>query len=187
MWRLLIAEDEVILALAMRAQLEQRGMEIVGLATNGREVLAQCQAARPDVVLMDVRMPETDGVEGTRLIMQHCPTCVIMVTAFADEGTRARAEAAGAMGFLTKPIQALGVLEEMPRARSRFAEFEAIRVESQDLEEALRTRALVEEAKRVLVAAGAPPEVSFQALRERAERGGEPLRSAAEAVIAGAA
>jgi AmiR/NasT family two-component response regulator len=135
--RVLIAEDELILAYAMRGQLEQRGVEVVGFATNGKTVLDHCLAHRPDVILMDVRMPEVDGIEGTRLIMEHCPTCVIIITAFADAQTRARAEAAGAMGFLSKPIQAGGVLEEAPRARARYAEFQALRAEVGDLQEAL--------------------------------------------------
>ena len=183
--RVLIAEDELILAYAMRGQLERRGVEVVGLAPNGKAVLERCQELHPDVILMDVRMPETDGIDGTRLIMQHCPTCVIVVTAYTDEETRARAEAVGAMGFLSKPIQAAGVLEEAPKAQARFAEFETIRAESRDLEEALQTRTLVEAAKRVLVGSGLAPEAAFQALKESSENAGVSLRAAAESVADG--
>ncbi len=181
--RVLIAEDELLLAYAMRGQLQQRGVEVVGIASNGKAVFEYCQELHPDVVLMDVRMPETDGIEGTRLIMERCPACVIMVTAFADEETRAKAEAAGAMGFLSKPVQAGGVLEEVPKACARFAEFEAIRAESQDVEEALATRAVVEAAKRTLIANGTAPEAAFQALQQSAQQVGVSLRTAAEKVI----
>ncbi len=181
--RLLIAEDELVLAIAMRGQLQQWGVDVVGLAANGRALFEQCQALCPDVILMDVRMPETDGIEGTRLVMQHCPTCVIIVTAFADEETRAKAEAVGAMGFLSKPVQAMGVMEEVPRARARFAEFEVIRAESADLQEALAGRAVVEAAKRAFVLSGTAPQVAFQALRQSAQAAGVSLRAMAESVI----
>jgi two-component system, response regulator PdtaR len=186
MLRVLIAEDEFILAYAMRGQLEQRGVEVVGLATNGQAVCEQCQEKRPDVVLMDVRMPHTDGIEGTRLVMQHCPTCVIVITAFADEETRAQAEAVGAMGFLSKPIQVAGVMQEIPNARARFAEFEAIRAEESDVAAALAARELVEAAKARLVDAGlAEPGTAFTVLTERARASEATLRAAATHVIEG--
>ncbi len=185
--RVLIAEDELILAFAMRGQLEQRGVEVVGLATNGKTAFLHCQEFRPDVILMDVRMPGVDGIEATRLIMQHCPACVIVITAFADEETRAKAAAAGAMGFLSKPIQAAGVLEEIPKARARFAEFQSLREEARDLEEALVTRARVEIAKQALIKKGTSPETAFQMLKEAAATAGIPLRAMAERVISRAA
>ncbi len=187
MLRVLIAEDELILAYVMRGQLEQRGIEVVGLTASGRATLEQCHQARPDVVLMDVRMPETDGIEGTRLIMQDCPTCVIVVTAYSDEQTMAKAEAAGAMGFLSKPIQAAAVLEAIPQAQARFAEFEAIQAEARDLAEALETRMTVERAKAMLVARGeANMANAFQSLRQRAAESGVTLREMAEGLLRGA-
>ncbi|MFB3879695.1 MAG: ANTAR domain-containing response regulator [Armatimonadota bacterium] len=185
MLKVLIAEDELILAYAMRGQLQQRGVEVVGLAANGRAAVERCQAVRPDVVLMDVRMPETDGIEATRRVMERCPTCVIIVTAFGDEETMARAEAAGAMGFLSKPIQAAGVLEAVPKARARFAEFRAIRAASRDLEEALAARCEIEAAKRVLVENGVSPETAFEVLRESARKAGASLGAMARRVVGG--
>jgi AmiR/NasT family two-component response regulator len=178
--RVLIAEDELILAHVMRSQLQRRGVEVVGVATNGRTVVEQCRELHPEVVLMDVHMPETDGLEATRLIMENCPTCVIIVTAYADEETVTKAEAVGAMGFLSKPVQAVGVLEEVPRACARFDEFAAIRAESPDLEEALRTRSLVEAAKRALVDDGVAPETAFHGLQGSATAAGLSLRTMAE-------
>ncbi len=182
MLRVLIAEDELILAYAMRGQLEQRGIEVVGLAGNGRAAIEQCLLTRPDVVLMDVRMPQTDGIQATRELMEHCPTCVIMVTAFGDEETMVRAEAAGAMGFLSKPVQAGGVLGAVPKARARFAEFETILAASRDVDEALKTRTVIEAAKRALIESGIAPDAAFQAIEDSARRAGVCLRTAAENV-----
>ena len=135
--RFLIAEDEVVLAFALRMQLEQRGLEVVGVAMDGQTALDQCRRLRPDVVLMDVKMPTMDGLESTRLIMEQCPTCVIIVTAFAEEDCRRQAKAAGAMCFLPKPVQAAGVLKELAAAQARFAEFDALLARSPSAKEAL--------------------------------------------------
>jgi two-component system, response regulator PdtaR len=184
--RVLIAEDEFVLAYAMQGQLEARGVEVVGLARNGRAVYEQCEERRPDVVLMDVRMPETDGIEGTRLVMEHCPTCVIVLTAFADEEVQAQAEAVGAMGFLSKPIQVAGVLEEIPKARARFTEFGLLRAESRDLEEALAMRGLLEAAKEHLLTSGmAEAGGAFAVLMDMAQRSGSSLRAIAARLVGG--
>jgi two-component system, response regulator PdtaR len=182
--RILITEDELILAYALRGQLERRGVEVVGLASNGRVALERCRETRPEVVLMDVRMPEMDGIEATRLIMQNCPTSVIMLTAYADEETRAKAEAAGAMGFLAKPVQATAVIEAITGAQKRFAEFQIIRREAGDLEEALKTRRLVEIAKAMLAGRGEVKiDEAFQSLLERAAKSGATLRATAEKMV----
>jgi AmiR/NasT family two-component response regulator len=181
--RVLIAEDELVLAHVMRVQLQRKGLDVVGLAANGRVAVERCRELNPELVLMDVRMPGTDGVEATRLIMGTCPTCVIIVTAYADDGTVCRAEAAGAMGFLSKPVQAAGVLEEVPKACARFGEFETIRAESPSLEEALATRVLVEAAKRSLIHdRGIAPEDAFGALQRMAKEAGLSLRAIAERI-----
>jgi len=105
-------------------------------------------------------------------------------TAYADEATRVKAEAAGAMGFLAKPVQAEAVLETIPAAQKRFAEFQIILQEAGDLEQALKTRRLVEVAKAMLAGRG---EVSldkaFQSLRERAAKSGATLKLTAEKLI----
>lgn len=112
---------------------------------------------RRDGAWQIIESAERKRTDAARLVIQHRPTCAIVITAYADEETRARAEAVGAMGFLSKPVQAAGVLEEVPRAQARFAELEATRTESRHLDDALHTRALVEAAKRVLIESGSSP------------------------------
>jgi CheY-like chemotaxis protein len=109
--RVVIAEDEVVLAMTLRRQLEARGIDVVGLALNGQVALDLCRETQPDAVLMDLRMPVMDGFEATRRIMAECPTRVIVVTAMDAPGTRSKAEAAGAARFLTKPVNPEAVLE----------------------------------------------------------------------------
>jgi len=184
MLRVLIVEDEILLTFTLRQQLEERGCEVIGTATNGRAAVEACCSVHPDLVLMDIRMPVMDGLEATRLIMEQCPTCVLVLTAYGAPDTALRAEAAGAMGYLTKPVGGHQILESVGSAQARFAEFEAMRGEAGDVEAALATRELVEAAKRVLSARTGEAGSSFQVLQEMAAHRGSSLRAAAEEILA---
>jgi response regulator NasT len=184
MLRVLIAEDGVPLAFALRRQLEKSGWEVVGLAVDGKQAVELCQATRPDVVLMDVGLSVMDGIKATRTIMQECPTCVIIVTAFHGRDITAEAEAAGAMGCLAKPTSASEVLRASASALERFAEFGAIRAESEGLDAALGARPMIEQAKRILVAREhVKLAAAFRALRESAGEAELSLRAMAEKVV----
>lgn len=184
MLRVLIAEDELALAYDLRRQLETSGCQVVGIATDGKQAVELCQAPRPDVVLMDVGMPVMDGTKATRMIMQECPTCVLVLTAFHGREVTAEAEAAGAMGCLAKPTSAPEVLRAAKSALAKFAEFGVIRVESEDLDAALKTRPIVEQAKRILaMRCHVDVAAAFQALRESAAGAGLSLRAMAEDIV----
>ena len=104
MTRVMIADDEFLLCLTLRQQLELREYEVVGVAHDGEKAVALCRETHPDVVLMDLRMPRMDGLEATRLIMAECPTRVLILTALDTADLAAQARAAGAEGSLMKPI-----------------------------------------------------------------------------------
>ncbi len=117
MLRVLIAEDEALLALALRAQLQARGFEVVGVARDGQAALDMWRELRPDAVLMDVRMPPgMDGIEATRRIMAECPTCVVVLSALAERDAIAQAQEAGAKAYLTKPASIEQVVEALGMA-----------------------------------------------------------------------
>lgn len=120
MYRVLIAEDERLVAFVLRKQLEAQGHQVVGIAGNGVEATALCRTQAPDVVLMDIQMPELDGIAATRRIMQDSPTCVVIVSANGSQAMIARAEQAGAMAYLVKPVSDRQLKEALPQARSRF-------------------------------------------------------------------
>jgi response regulator NasT len=103
MHRVLIAEDEVMLAFTLRTQLERSGFEVVGVARTGKEAVEFNRAERPDIILMDIRMPEMDGIEATRRIMAEQPTCIVILSALAEKESVERASKAGAKGYLMKP------------------------------------------------------------------------------------
>jgi response regulator NasT len=101
--RVLVVEDEFVILLTLKVQLEAIGCEVVGTARDADTAVNMARTLRPDVVLMDVGLPEKDGVEATRAIMGECPTKIVLVTAYDDERVD-KAMAAGARVVLTKPI-----------------------------------------------------------------------------------
>jgi len=101
--RVVIAEDEIILGIMLRQQLEDRGLEVAGVAPNGQVAVELCRQHQPDAVLMDIRMPVMDGFEAARVIQEERPTRIVMLTAMAAPDTIARSEACGAAACLMKP------------------------------------------------------------------------------------
>ncbi len=104
--RVFIADDHAVVREGLRTVLERAGVEVVGEAASGRETVAKVTALRPDVVLLDIRMPDGDGLNALEQIKQHCPEVrVIMLTTYANPGYMARAITLGAAGYLTKEAE----------------------------------------------------------------------------------
>ena len=183
--RILIAEDETIIRLDLRALLERAGHEVVGEARDGGEAVALAERLHPDLVVMDVKMPQLDGIEAARRIMAARPVPIVMLTAYAQPELVERAAAAGAFGFLVKPFREPDLLPAIATARSRFAELEAARAEAASLTEALETRKVLERAKGMLMAReGLDEQAAFERLRKASQISGRPMKVIAEALIA---
>jgi DNA-binding response OmpR family regulator len=102
--RVLIVEDEYVVAFSLRAELQRAGHEVVGIAPNGERALEMARQERPDLVLMDLRLPKMDGVTATQKILGETPTAVLLVSAAPDEELEAAVAASGARGYLRKPF-----------------------------------------------------------------------------------
>jgi AmiR/NasT family two-component response regulator len=181
--RMLIADDEPLVALALRAMVESQGYCVVGIADTGAAALDLSRSESPDVVLMDVRMPEMDGIEATRSLMEGCPTCVIMVSGNGQTNTIEQAQAAGAMHYVVKPLIANQMTTVVAKARWRFERFMAIRGAAACFEEALDTWLAVRRAVKALVdRQGMTEDEAFAWLQRTASERGRPLREVAQAV-----
>jgi response regulator NasT len=151
MLRVLIAEDEALLVYSLRRQLEARGCQVVGIAGTGEAAVTLCKSERPEVILMDIRMPQMNGLEATRQIMEECPTCVVMLTANDSDDQVAEAEAAGATAYLVKPVNANQIMPAMEMARRKFEEMVGLHRELHELHETLAASRLIEKAKGLIM------------------------------------
>lgn len=119
--RVLICEDEGLTSLRYRATLRRLGHEVVGSAANGEQVVAAAAQLTPEAILMDIEMPHLNGIEATRRIMESCPTAIIIVSAYSEQETVEAAMAAGASGYLVKPVSDDQIEPALHAARARFA------------------------------------------------------------------
>jgi AmiR/NasT family two-component response regulator len=149
--RILIADDEAIRLITLRTQLATLGMEVVGEATTGREAVALARETAPDLVILDIKMPELDGIEAAREISRARAVPIILLTAYSDQVLIERAAAVGVFAYLVKPVGEEDLLPAILTARTRFAEFQELRKEVATLSEALEARKVIERAKGILM------------------------------------
>ena len=118
--RIVIVEDEGVTQMQLRRTLAHSGLIIAATAINGRDGVEAVLRERPDIVLMDIRMPVMDGVEATRQILAEYAVCIVMLTAFSDEEYREQTYSIGASGYIIKPITSDLLLPMMLKAYQRF-------------------------------------------------------------------
>lgn len=149
--KLLICEDEALTTLRLRTSLTRRGYSVVGEAQDGLEAVSAATRLQPDVILMDIEMPRLDGISATRQIMSVRPTAIVMLTAYCEQDLIDTALAAGASGYLVKPISEAQIDPAIQVALRRFHEVHALQGEVAGLKETLEARKVLERAKGVLM------------------------------------
>ena len=184
--RILVAEDEAIIRLDLAEMLTEAGYEVVGQASNGEQPVALAEELRPDLVIMDVKMPVLDGISAAEQIgaARICP--VVMLTAFSQTELVERARDAGVMAYVVKPFTRADVTPAIDIAVSRWAELKELEAEVADLGERLETRKAVDRAKGVLMAKLKISEGdAFRWIQKTAMDRRMGMREVAEAVVAG--
>ncbi len=182
--RILIAEDETIIRLDLRALLEKAGVEVCAEARDGLEAVELARSEAPDLAIMDVKMPRLDGIEAARRILDDRPIPIVMLTAYGQDELVSRAVEAGVFGYLVKPFRESDLLPAIATARARHEELAALREEAESLAEALAARKVIERAKGLLMAKESlTEEEAFDRLRRASQVSGRPLRVIAEAVV----
>jgi two-component system, response regulator PdtaR len=165
--------------------LERAGFEVVAEARDGREAVVLASQHRPDLAVMDVKMPELDGIEAARQMLEQRQIPIVMLTAFSEAALVGRAVDAGVFGYLVKPFRESDLLPAIEAARARHAELQALRDEAGSLREALEARKLIERAKGLLMEKdGLSEGEAFARLRGASQQTGRSLRDVAEAVCA---
>jgi response regulator NasT len=149
--RVLIAEDEALIRLDLAEMLTEEGYEVVGEAGDGETAVRLAEQTRPDLVILDIKMPIMDGIAAAERIAGNRIAPVVILTAFSQRDLVERARAAGAMAYLVKPFQKSDLVPAIEIAVSRFAEIAALEAEVASLGERLETRKAVERAKGILM------------------------------------
>ncbi|MBF6046805.1 response regulator [Streptomyces sp. NRRL B-1677] len=148
--RVVIAEDEALIRLDLKEMLEEEGYSVVGEAGDGETAVALAREHKPDLVILDVKMPVLDGISAAEQIARDSIAPVLMLTAFSQRDLVERARDAGAMAYLVKPFSKSDVVPAIEMAVSRFTELKALEKEVADLSQRLETRKLVDRAKSIL-------------------------------------
>lgn len=148
--RVLVAEDEALIRLDLAEMLREEGYEVIGEAGDGQEAVELAEALRPDLVIMDVKMPRRDGIDAAAEIASKRIAPIVILTAFSQRELVERARDAGAMAYLVKPFSITDLVPAIEVAVSRFSEIAALEDEVATLGDRLETRKLVERAKGLL-------------------------------------
>lgn len=145
-----MAEDEALIRLDLKEMLEEEGFAVVGEAGDGQTAVDLARELRPDVVILDVKMPVLDGISAAEQVVTERIAPVVILTAFSQRDLVERAREAGAMAYLVKPFQSKDLVPAIEMAVSRFAEMVALEAEVADLTGRLEARKLFDRAKSLL-------------------------------------
>ena len=184
--RIVVAEDEAIIRVDLAEMLSEAGYDVVGQAADGEQAVALATELRPDLIIMDVKMPVLDGITAAERIGEEriCP--VVMLTAFSQTELVEKARDAGVMAYVVKPFTAADITPAIDIALSRWDELTQLEHEVADLGERLATRKAVDRAKGVLMAKLKLTEAeAFRWIQKTAMDRRMGMREVAEAVVAG--
>ena len=183
--RVLVAEDEALIRLDLAEMLAEEGYEVVGEAADGATAVRLAEELRPDLVVMDVKMPVLDGISAAERIVAQRIAPVLILTAFSQRELVERARAAGAMAYLVKPFVKADLMPAIEMALSRHEEISQLEQEVADLTDRLETRKLVDRAKGLLQTRfGLTEPDAFRWIQKAAMDKRTSMREVAQVVIA---
>lgn len=186
MTTIVIAEDEAIIRLDLRELLEEEGYVVVGEAGRGDQAVELVRSLKPDLVILDVKMPGLDGIEAARQISAETICAVLMLTAFSQREIVEQARDAGAVAYLVKPFQKSDLVPAIELATARYAETKALIAEVGELEERLEVRKVIDRAKGLLSDQhGLKESVAFSFIQRTAMAKRTTMREIAESVLRG--
>ena len=182
--RVLVVEDEALIRLDLTEMLSEEGYVVAGEAGDGEQAVALARELRPDLVIMDVKMPKVDGIAAAGLIVEERIAPVVMLTAFSQRELIEQARDAGAMAYLVKPFARHELVPAIELAVSRFAEKRALEDEVATLTDRLETRKIVDRAKGLLMTRQAMSEPeAFRWIQRTAMDRRTTMKAVAEAVV----
>jgi response regulator NasT len=181
-----IAEDEAIIRLDLKELLQEDGYDVVGETGRGDEALELVRDLRPDLVILDIKMPGLDGLSAARAIATDRLAAVLMVTAFSQRELVEQARDAGALAYLVKPFQKSDLIPAIEVALGRFAELTALERDVVDLQTRLEARKVIDRAKgRLMDDHGLPEQEAWRFLQQQAMASRVKIDDVAQRVVDG--
>jgi response regulator NasT len=183
--RVLIADDEALIRMGLRAMLGEAGYQVVGEAGDGRRALDLIRKLDPDLIFLDIKMPEPDGLAVAQEVLATGPRPIVILTAYGDRDYVERAKQLGVMAYLVKPIKEGDLVPTIELALRHFRTMDALADEIHSLEDALETRKLVERAKGVLMQReGLAEAEAFRKIQRASRDQRRPMKAVAEEILA---
>ncbi len=182
--RLVIADDESLIRMNLKETLVGMGYLVVGEAGDGVSVINLARELRPDLVIMDIKMPKLDGIQAAKVLTEERIAPVLLLTAYSDRELVDRALEAGVGYYIVKPLRDSELLPAIEIARTRYAEFQEMDKQIDDLKETLETRKLVERAKGILMdTQGLKEQEAFRKIQQLSMNTRKSMREVAQAIL----
>jgi AmiR/NasT family two-component response regulator len=182
--RVIIADDESLIRMDLQEMLLNLGYLVVGEVGDGRSAVNLARELKPDVVIMDIKMPDMDGIDAAKTLTEEHIAPVILLTAYSQKDLVERAKEAGVVGYMVKPFRESDLVPAIEVALARFKEFETLHKEVDDLQLALETRKLVDRAKGILMdSQGLSEAEAFRKIQKMSMNTRKPMKEVAEAII----
>ena len=182
--RILIADNESIIRMDLKELLEEAGHEVVGEAADGLKAVELTRKLKPDLVIMDIKMPEMDGIAAAKIISNEKLAPVLLLTAYSQKEIVEKAKDSGVLAYLVKPVKESNLFPAMEIALSRFKEYMEIEQELLDLRNSLETRKILDRAKGMLMDAyNLSEQEAFRRIQQYSMAKRKSIREVAEAII----
>lgn len=182
--RVLVADDEALIRMGLRTMLTEAGYQVVGEAGDGRRTLDLIHKLDPDLVFLDIKMPEPDGLAVAQQVMETGPRPIVLITAYGDREYVDRAKRLGIMAYLVKPIKEADLVPTIELAVRHYRAMDALSEQIETLEETLETRKLVERAKGVLMQREGLSEVeAFRRIQKASRDQRRPMKEVAQEIL----
>lgn len=182
--RIIIAEDNAKTRVFLKNQLELLGYTVIAAVSNGKEAVKLVSELKPNLVIMDIKMPEMDGLTAAAMITSNGPMPIILITGLSSEETASKAIEAGVFAYLVKPVTKKQLEPAISLALARYNEFKSLKVEVDDLKDAMETRKLIERAKGILMKrCSISEDEAFKLLQAHSQKENKKMREIADNII----